>query len=204
MLDRWTGWDPFNVTEDADLGIRLRRTGSRIGMVNSTTWEEAPARFRIWLTQRTRWLKGWMQTYLVHTRQPRQLRRDLGICALIGFHLYSGGVLLSALVFPIFCAMVGFEFWNGGWLMSSQSAMDRAIWAIAIFNLVAAYLSTVIATIIAAVRQDKASLAPGAFAMPLYWLLISLAAYRALYQLMTAPHRWEKTEHKPRAVRFRA
>ncbi len=203
ILDRWTGWDPFNVTEDADLGIRLRRTGSRIGMVDSTTWEEAPSRFRIWLTQRTRWLKGWMQTYLVHTRLPGQLYRDLGIFALIGFHLYSGGVLLSALVFPIFCAMVGFELWNGGLLMPSQSVTDDAIWAIAIFNIAAAYFGTVIATMIAAIRQGKASLALGAFAMPLYWLLISLAAYRALYQLMTAPHRWEKTEHKPRAVRFR-
>ncbi len=204
ILDRWTGWDPFNVTEDADLGIRLRRTGSRIGMVASATWEEAPSRFRIWLTQRTRWLKGWMQTYLVHTRLPGQLYRDLGIFALIGFHLYSGGVLLSALVFPIFCAMVGYEIWSGGFLMSSQSMMDDAIWAVAIFNIIAAYFGTVIATIIAAIRQGKTGLVVGAFAMPLYWLLISLAAYRALYQLMTAPHRWEKTEHTPRTVRFRA
>lgn len=204
VLDRWTGWDPFNVTEDADLGIRLRRTGNQIGMVDSTTWEEAPSRFRIWLTQRTRWLKGWMQTYLVHTRLPGQLYRDLGIFALIGFHLYSGGVLLSALVFPIFCAMLAFEIWSGGWLMASPSLMDNAFWAIGIFNIAAAYFGTVIATIVAAIRQGNAGLAFGAFAMPLYWLLISLAAYRALYQLMTSPHRWEKTEHKPRTVRFRA
>ena len=149
-------------------------------------------------------IKGWMQTYLVHTRLPGQLYRDLGIFALIGFHLYSGGVLLSALVFPIFCAMVGYEIWSGGFLMSSQSMMDDAIWAVAIFNIIAAYFGTVIATIIAAIRQGKTGLVVGAFAMPLYWLLISLAAYRALYQLMTAPHRWEKTEHTPRTVRFRA
>ena len=63
------GWDPFNVTEDADLGIRLHRLGWQTGVIASTTYEEAPQRWSVWLPQRTRWLKGWMQTYLVHTRR---------------------------------------------------------------------------------------------------------------------------------------
>ena len=71
-------WDPFNVTEDADLGVRLARLGYQTGVLASTTWEEAPPVFRVWLKQRTRWLKGWMQTYLVHTRQLRRLNRELG------------------------------------------------------------------------------------------------------------------------------
>ena len=72
-------WDPYNVTEDADLGIRLARQGYRTGVLGSTTWEEAPPVFGIWIKQRTRWLKGWMQTYLVHTRDLRRLNRDLGL-----------------------------------------------------------------------------------------------------------------------------
>ena len=68
VLDAVGGWDPYNVTEDADLGIRLARSGWHVGVLNSTTWEEAPPTFRIWKGQRTRWLKGWMQTYLVHMR----------------------------------------------------------------------------------------------------------------------------------------
>ncbi len=69
MLESVGGWDPYNVTEDADLGIRLARNGWHVGVLSSTTWEEAPPTFRIWKGQRTRWLKGWMQTYLVHMRR---------------------------------------------------------------------------------------------------------------------------------------
>ena len=203
MLERWSGWDPFNVTEDADLGIRLRRTGGRISMLDSVTWEEAPERFGVWLRQRTRWLKGWMQTYLVHNRQPIQLWRDLGPAAFIGFHLYSGGLILSALVFPIFCALAAVDLWRGYWLSSFSTPVERVVWAIAVFNLAAAYVGSVVAAWIAAWRMGRARLALGAFVMPVYWLLISLAAYRALFQLMTAPYRWEKTEHRPRTSRVR-
>ena len=67
------GWDPYNVTEDADLGIRLARLGYRTTVIPSTTYEEAPARLRPWLRQRTRWFKGWLQTWLVHMRSPVRL-----------------------------------------------------------------------------------------------------------------------------------
>ena len=82
VLESVGGWDPYNVTEDADLGIRLARNGWHVGVLSSTTWEEAPPTFRIWKGQRTRWLKGWMQTYLVHMRCPRRLWRELGAAPL--------------------------------------------------------------------------------------------------------------------------
>lgn len=198
VLDRWLGWDPFNVTEDADLGIRLARTGGRIGTLTSTTWEEAPARFGVWLRQRTRWLKGWMQTYLVHTRQPAHLFRELGPAGFFGFHLYSGGLILSALVFPIFCAVAAFEAWRGDWLHSSGSLAGNTVWLLAIFNLVAAYAASVIPAVIAVWRRRRRWLALSAPIMPVYWLLVSLAAYRAVFQLATAPYFWEKTEHRSR------
>ena len=73
---RWLmAWDPFNVTEDADLGIRLARYGYRCRMLGSTTYEEAPARPMSWLKQRTRWLKGYMQTWRVHMNHPGALWR---------------------------------------------------------------------------------------------------------------------------------
>lgn len=200
VLDRWTGWDPFNVTEDADLGIRLARMGGRVGMLSSTTWEEAPVRFRGWLPQRTRWLKGWMQTYLVHTRQPTRLLRDLGAACFAGFHVYSGGLVLSALVFPLFCSLTLIEVWQGGW-QPPPGAPGRALWSLAIFNVAAAYIASVVAAVVAAWRRGRTWLAIGAPFMPIYWLLISLAAYRALYQLATAPHYWEKTEHRSRSRR---
>ena len=73
------GWDPFNVTEDTDLGMRLARFGYRIGVIASTTDEEAPAAFGPWLHQRTRWFKGWIQTFFVHMRAPRRLLAELGV-----------------------------------------------------------------------------------------------------------------------------
>ena len=77
-------WDPYNVTEDADLGLRLERQGRKIGILDSTTWEEAPADLGNWIRQRTRWIKGWMQTYLVHMRNPLVLQRELGLAKFIG------------------------------------------------------------------------------------------------------------------------
>ena len=200
VLDRWIGWDPFNVTEDADLGIRLARTGGRIGMLSSTTWEEAPVRFGGWLPQRTRWLKGWMQTYLVHTRQPARLLRELGPACFAGVHVYSGGLVLSALVFPLFCGLTMLEIWQGGW-HPPRGMPGRALWTLAVFNIMAAYMASVLAAVVAAWRRGRIWLTLGAPFMPIYWLLISLAAYRALYQLATAPHFWEKTEHRSRSRR---
>ena len=77
VLRQVGGWDPYNVTEDADLGIRLYRLGYRSAALSSATYEEAPARFLPWLKQRTRWYKGWMQTWLVHMRRPVRLMREL-------------------------------------------------------------------------------------------------------------------------------
>lgn len=170
-------------------------------MLSSTTWEEAPARFGSWFRQRTRWIKGWMQTYLVHTRQPLRLMRDLGWAAFVGFHLYSGGLVLSALVFPIFCIMVAVELWQGVWLDLPVSIPSGALWTLAVFNLAAAYTSILAATVVAIWRRRRIWLLPAVLLMPVYWLLISLAAYRAAIQLATAPYYWEKTDHRSRTRR---
>lgn len=198
VLDRWTGWDPFNVTEDADLGIRLARSGGRIAMIDSTTWEEAPIHFGVWLRQRTRWLKGWMQTYLVHTRQPALLLRELGLPAFIGFHVYSGGAILSALAFPLVCAITAIELARGDWLMPPEGSAGRVLWIAAAFNLGAAYLASVVAGMLAVCRRGWPGLAFQAPLMPVYWVLISIAAYRAMLQLVAAPYLWEKTAHRSR------
>src|SRR6185437_5600931 len=97
-------WDSYNVTEDADLGMRLARLGYRTATIASTTHEEAPARLGAWLRQRTRWFKGWMQTWLVHMRSPYRLVRELGVPGFIAFQLVVGGSALAALVHPLFLA----------------------------------------------------------------------------------------------------
>ena len=96
-------WDPYNVTEDADLGMRLARFGYRTAVIASTTYEEAPARFGPWLRQRTRWFKGWMQTWLVHMRSPLRLARELGLPGFAVFQLLVGGTVLAALIHVAVC-----------------------------------------------------------------------------------------------------
>ncbi len=81
VIEQLGGWDAYNVTEDADIGIRIARAGGRVRVLDSTTFEEAPESFAVWLPQRTRWMKGFMQTWLVHMRRPGQLLREVGFRA---------------------------------------------------------------------------------------------------------------------------
>jgi len=132
VLEATGGWDPYNVTEDADLGIPLARAGWQVEVLPSTTWEEAPACFGVWIGQRTRWLKGWMQTCLVHLRRPAVLRRELGTCAFLGFNILMGGLIVSALIHPIFYAVAAWSLWTGsGHLaMPEEGSWRAAIWGL--------------------------------------------------------------------------
>ena len=188
-------WDPFNVTEDADLGVRIARLGYQTGVLASTTWEEAPPVFRVWLTQRTRWLKGWMQTYLVHTRQLRRLNRELGLRAAIGFHALMGGLIGSALVHPVFYVLLAYY-----WLSGNAAGAGRDGRRHGAVDDRADQPRLRLRRLDPGRRDQRVAPAPcgprlSALLMPVYWLLISFAAYRALYQLARDPYLWEKTEH---------
>ena len=100
-----SGWDPYNVTEDADLGIRLARLGLRVATLDSTTYEEATVDFGNWLRQRSRWMKGYMQTWLVHMRSPARLLRHAGPAGFVGFQLFVGGTFMTALLNPLLWAV---------------------------------------------------------------------------------------------------
>ena len=189
------GWDPFNVTEDADLGVRIARLGCKTGVLASTTWEEAPPIFRVWLTQRTRWLKGWMQTYLVHTRELRRLNRELGLRSAVGFHALMGGLIGSALVHPLFYLLLGYHALSGNLLQPSETMAGTVLWTIAVVNLAIGYGVSILVGIISVWRRRRRDLAFSALLMPVYWLLVSIAAYRAVWQLARHPYLWEKTEH---------
>ena len=105
MLRELHAWDPFNVTEDADLGIRIGQKGYRVGVVDSTTFEEASCQTGNWIRQRSRWIKGYMQTLLVHTRRPLHLLRHAGPLGFLGFVFFIGGTVLAGLLNPIFWAL---------------------------------------------------------------------------------------------------
>ena len=189
------GWDPFNVTEDADLGFRLARMGLRTAVLASTTWEEAPATLGQWLRQRTRWLKGWMQTYLVHTRQPFRLAAELGTRGALGFHALMGALMISALIHPLFYALLAYHALAGELLTPADTTTGAVLWTVAWVNLAAGYLVSMLVGALSVWRRGRRYLVPSVLFMPVMWLLMSAAAYRALYQLFFDPYRWEKTEH---------
>src|SRR6202051_2733714 len=105
VLRELHAWDPFNVTEDADLGIRIGQKGYRVGVVDSTTFEEASCHTSNWIRQRSRWIKGYMQTLLVHMRRPLQLIRHAGPLGFLGFGFFIGGTVLTGLLTQIFWAV---------------------------------------------------------------------------------------------------
>ena len=198
VLERLGGWDPYNVTEDADVGLRIARAGLGVAMVRSTTWEEAPLGFKPWLYQRTRWMKGWMQTWLVHMRHPRQFWRELGTIRFLGAQALMGGMVLSSLVHPLFYVMLAVEIMAGDPLASPASPLERGLWWLAAFNLAAGYTSAMALAALTVIRRKRLWLLPHVALMPLYWLLISFASYRAVWQLVRTPFLWEKTEHRAR------
>jgi len=194
-LRKLGGWDPYNVTEDADLGMRLARFGYRTGMIGSTTYEEAPARIGPWLRQRTRWFKGWMQTWLVHIREPRLLWRQLGPAGFVAFNLMVGGNALGALVHPVFAAALVCGLWQSGGLWSSDGATVFVLGAVYAATAVFGYLSSAFLGWLGLSRRDLLSSAWVLLLTPLHWMFLSIAAWRALYQLFASPFAWEKTEH---------
>lgn len=181
-------WDPFNVTEDADLGMHLAVKGYRTRVLNSLTLEESPIGLVGWMRQRTRWIKGYLQTYLVYMRSPLRLLRTLGLRRFVGFQLFIGGPCFVFLAAPWMwlLTLIGVAMpWSlPGWVVAG-SVGNLA------FNLI---LHWGLGLWVCARLRWEGMLAATVF-FPFYWLLHSVAGVRALWQLFIAPHRWEKTEH---------
>ncbi|WP_170144341.1 glycosyltransferase family 2 protein [Dichotomicrobium thermohalophilum] len=195
VLRELGAWDAFNVTEDADLGMRIYRAGYRCKVLDSTTWEEAACQPGNWLRQRTRWLKGWMQTYAVHMRQPERLRAELGLGGFWAFQGLFAAVVISTLAHPLFYILLAYDSVHGGFMRQAESVLGLHFWAIATFNLIAGYGAAIVLGVVSLRARGVANLLPQILLIPVYWLCISVAAYRALYQLVADPFYWEKTQH---------
>jgi cellulose synthase/poly-beta-1,6-N-acetylglucosamine synthase-like glycosyltransferase len=194
------GWDSFNVTEDADLGVRLARLGYRVETLASHTLEEAPDTLPAWMAQRTRWIKGWMQTFIVHNRQPLRLARELGWKGFIFFELIILGMILAPMLHVVFLATAGFHLAAGDPLAS----VDSRLWTLGYFVLF--LLGSVAAFVVNAAglrRLERHGLIIWQLALPYYWLLLAAATVRALHELLVKPFHWAKTSHRPVAERRR-
>jgi cellulose synthase/poly-beta-1,6-N-acetylglucosamine synthase-like glycosyltransferase len=192
-LEELGGWDPFNVTEDADLGVRLARQGYHCGVLDSTTLEEANSDFINWVKQRSRWYKGYLQTALIHLRHPGDLRRELGWGGFTQVILFVLGTPVLAVINPLFW------FLTLLWFVASPHFIKDlfpaglyypsvACWVLG--NLLVAYL-----TILTCRISKRYELIIAALLVPLYWVMMAVAATKALWQLVANPNFWEKTVH---------
>jgi len=193
LLREAGAWDPFNVTEDADLGMRFALLGLRSGIIRSTTQEEANCRLGNWLRQRSRWIKGWIQTYLVRMRHPVQLYRTLGLRGFLGFQLIIGGFPLSNFIHPLFYLSVLVTLATSGSLAAFEHNAALALFDLLV--LATGYGVTIIAGMTAAAARGLRPLVFDALMMPAYWLLISAGACKALAEFVIRPFHWQKTHH---------
>ncbi|MEW6122109.1 MAG: glycosyltransferase [Pseudomonadota bacterium] len=192
-LEEAGGWDAFNVTEDADLGLRLTRAGWEIDVIAADTLEEAPVRVGAWLRQRTRWMKGWAQTILVHGRDPGALLREMGPARAFTAMLLTAGPFVAMTLHPISLAAVIHHFAAGSEAIGS--AAEAVALALSYANLLIGYAATFIVSLVGLRRRGRLAEAWILATLPAYWLLQSLAVWRALIDLVRDPHRWDKTEH---------
>jgi len=187
------GWDEFNVTEDADIGVRLARHGYRTLILDSITLEEANSDVVNWIRQRSRWYKGYLQTIMVHLRNPVGLRKKIGTKATLRLINMTGGVPLTAAVNLLFWfVMVVWVLGRPGYVAESFPPLTYYI-CLTLF-IVGAPLSVFVG-LIATQALGKPYLWWAALLVPLYWVLQSIAALKALYQLVFRPFFWEKTVH---------
>ena len=176
------GWDAWNVTEDADLGLRLHAAGYHCGLIEPLTEEEAPLRLSPWVKQRTRWIKGYAQTIAVLLANPRTPWRRVWPGVLV-----LGGAAVSALLHAPLSLICLTAF-----LLNPSGALTGLP---ALAFMAAGYASAIACAAVAMRRAGLPLRRRDLIAMPGYWLLQTLAALRALRQLIFDPHYWEKTEH---------
>jgi cellulose synthase/poly-beta-1,6-N-acetylglucosamine synthase-like glycosyltransferase len=192
-LKKISGWDPFNVTEDADLGIRFSAEGKKVGIIKSTTYEEATCNTGNWIRQRSRWVKGYMQTSIVYNRHPVKMIKKIGFKNWLAFQLLVTGTPLTFLINPIMWGVfliwiiTGTHFLSG--LLPGYVEIAGSI------SFIAGNLILIVINFAAAFSRKYYRLIPFAFLNPLYWVLHSIAAYKALWQLIFRPFYWEKTTH---------
>ena len=188
ILRKIGGWDPYNVTEDADLGLRLARLGFRTGVVDSLTYEEASTQFANWMRQRARWIKGFMQTWLVHMRNPVRTGRELGPTGFWALQALTAGIFVSALFHPFLMTLTIWLLVENPFHVSVTTMLNLEVFV----------LGYGVAMLAGAKALRQRGLSGWWFTiatMPFYWLLMSIAAWLALWQFAFAPFKWNKTEH---------
>jgi cellulose synthase/poly-beta-1,6-N-acetylglucosamine synthase-like glycosyltransferase len=192
LLEQLNGWDAHNVTEDADLGVRLARHGFVTELLPTVTREEATSRAWPWVRQRSRWLKGFMITYFVAMRAPLKLLRELGFLRFMGVQ-----TIFLATVSQFACAPLLWSFWLT--LFGFTHPVETTLGATVALSLAGFFLASELLNLtlhcIAVSGRSHRHLIAYTPSMMLYFTLGCVAAYKALWELLYAPFFWDKTQH---------
>lgn len=193
VLEEIGAWDAHNVTEDAELGMRLARYGFHCEMITSTTFEEANSNYRNWIGQRSRWLKGYFITWAAHMRSPVSLLRDLGIGSFLGFQVLFLGAITAYLAIPLFWLMTGMAVTGTAPLL--LNGVPEWLWSALWISLPVGQIVMLAAVALAMRDRNDMRRVLWAFTLPAYWPLGAMAAWRAVVELFVAPFHWHKTQH---------
>lgn len=193
LLQQLGAWDPHNVTEDADLGIRLYKAGLKTAVIDSTTYEEANSQVYNWIRQRSRWVKGYIQTYLVQMRHPIRLWRFIGTRAFFSFNMIIGGTVAAFLLNPIYWVLTALWFITK-WALISE-LYPSVIFYIGSFGLYVGNFIFMYLNVAGCLRRKYYDMVKYALLTPIYWALMSIAAWKGFLQLFYKPSYWEKTTH---------
>ncbi|GLX22829.1 glycosyltransferase [Streptomyces lavendulae] len=183
------GWDAWNVTEDADLGMRCAAMGHRTETIGSVTWEEALGAVRPYVRQRTRWFKGFLLTAVVHTRRPRRTVRRFGVPGLLTLLGIVAGAAVTSFVQPLLAALTLIGLCGLSWSPVGAGLLLPSVAAQAVAALVWTALT------FTAARRAGLGAPWHALLTPLVSVLWWFAAWRAVHQLVFSRFSWEKTPH---------
>ncbi|GEM_PF-33874 len=186
-------WDPYNVTEDADLGVRLFKAGGKTAVIDSTTYEEANSEVYNWIRQRSRWVKGYVQTWLVHMRHPVKLAREIGFYQFFSFNMVIGGTFFGFLMNPIYWALTAAWFLTHWELI--QQIFPRPIFYLGSLALYFGNFAFMYTNVAGCMRRRYYDMVKYALISPLYWALMSIGAWKGFIQLFYKASYWEKTKH---------
>src|ERR1700683_1177148 len=186
-------WDPYNVTEDCDLGIRLFREHYLIKVLESTTMEEANSDFVNWVKQRSRWYKGYLQTFLIHARAPRQLKKEIGLKGIGHVWCFVGATPILAVLNPLFWALT--IVWFVAHPQFVLEIFPAPVYYVGLFLWVFGNFLLWYLTVLTARHAKSEGLVFAAVLVPIYWVMMSVAALKAMWQLVVTPSFWEKTVH---------
>ncbi|MBV9256403.1 MAG: glycosyltransferase, partial [Ktedonobacteraceae bacterium] len=190
------GWDAYNVTEDCDLGLRLKRYHMNTVVLDSTTYEEANSQLKNWLRQRSRWIKGYMQTYLVHMRTPLEYFQKGRLYELFSFQVVVGSGVAVLFINPLMWALLAVYIAFGHSVIRFYHILfPGPVLYLGAFCLICGNFFYIYLYLLACMKRRQYHLLPWTIFIPCYWFLISIAGFYALFELVVKPHYWQKTVH---------